>query len=305
MAALSAREMRKYEWRPEVFIRKLHEKSPFELNNGRKVVIIAPEDAEKTLRDGSPGELTSMRFADENGEIYKLTDFRKSAEFGGKDPGASVAKEDMALRGFRDQLMDAKEKYGLASIPIRMGNRTYEVYDVVSTPGTPKSDFHCIDVNGKEIMWISHKDGTLARHFQQWGGTSPRREPMIANHPETQPFVREIKKLFPQGIPEKAPSYSRKIKDRRLRMLAVYGNKFGGQLGQQNVTFCCQGALKLVHKNKYFEITAHHVHLNGEDLHGDYEPVFLTRLSKDRGDHGVKGLRLFIAPQGTRKAIAI
>lgn len=305
MATLSAKEMRKYDWRPEVFIKKLDDKSPFELNSGRKVMLITPENYVHTLQDGSSAALTELRFSDVDGNLYKLTDFRKTSEFGGKDPGASVAKEDMALKQLRAAMEDAKEKEGSATVRFKIGSKMYDAWDVVTTPGTPKSDFHLVDINNKEIVWISHKDGTTPKHFQQWGGTSPRIEPEIANHPETRAFIAEIRKIFPNGIPEKAPSYMRPIRDPRLKQMAIYGKKFGGPLGQQNTTLMLQGSIKLVRKIGYYVITAAHSHVNGERMTGDYEAVFMTRLSRDRGDHGIKGLRLFIAPKGSRKAIEL
>lgn len=305
MASLNAREMRKYEWRPEVFIRKLNEGSPFEMNSGLKVTLIPPEDVEDILRKGSNTELNELRFADTSGEIRKLTDFKKTAEFGGKEAGASTFKEDMALRQLREAINEEKERIGRSTVLIRIGSKTYNVYDVQSTPGTPKSDFHLVDTEGREIAWISHKDGTKVTHFQQWGGTSPRREPKISNHPETKAFVKAISSLYPKGLPPKSPSYFRKIKDERLKMMAIYGNDYGSAMGRQNVTLMLQGPVGLKRRGNYCEITSTHVHVNGERMTGEYEAVFMTRISNDRGDYGVKGMRLFIAPIGSRKAIQL
>lgn len=305
MATLSAKEMRKYDWRPEVFIRKLDDHSPFELNSGKKVQLIRPENYVHTLQDGTLTQLAELQFSDTDGNIYKLTDFKKTTEFGGKEAGASVAKEDMALRQLRDALNDAKEKDGTATVRVKIGNKMYDAWDVVSTPGTPKSDFHLIDLKGNEIAWISHKDGKTTKDFQQWGGTSPRIEPRISGHPETKAFVTALRKIFPDGLPAKAPSYYRKIKDERLKQMSIYGNGFGGPLGRQNTTLMLQGSIKLAKKVNHYEITANHSHVNGERMTGEYEAVFMTRLSRDRGDHGIKGLRLFIAPVGSRKAIEI
>lgn len=305
MASLNAREMRKYDWRPEVFIRKLREGSVFELNSAKKVTLLPPLDVEEILRNGSTTELNELRFSDINGEIYKLSDFKKTVEFGGKEGGASLAKEDMALKQLRADINNKKEEIGKSTIPIKIGNKVYEVYDVQSTPGTPKSDFHLVDINGKEIVWISHKDGTKVTHFQQWGGTSSRIEPQIASHKETQEFVNKLKSIFPKGLIPKSPSYFRRIKDEKLKMMSIYGKDFGKNMGRQNVTLVVQGNLSLRKISNYYEINAQHYHVNGERITNEYEAVFMTRLSSDRGDFGIKGLRLFIAPIGSRKAIEI
>ena len=38
----------------------------------------------------------------------------------------------------------------------------------------------------------------------------------------------------------------RKIKDKKLKMMSVYGNGFSGSFGRQNVTITIQGDIKLV-----------------------------------------------------------
>ena len=67
-----------------------------------------------------------------------------------------------------------------------------------STPGTPKSDFHFLDLEGKEIVWMSHKDGSKASDFQQWGGIS-KNVPNTHNHKETKEFLGDLKENFEDG----------------------------------------------------------------------------------------------------------
>jgi hypothetical protein len=150
MANLSAKEIRKYDYRPEVFIKKIKTKSPFEITGGKKVTLIAPKNYEKILRSGTAVQLNELRFASTSGTAYKLSDFVKTPEFGGKGEGASTAKEDAALMSLREQIKAAKKKEGSATINIRIGTKVYKVADAESTPGTPKSDFHLLDSNGVE-----------------------------------------------------------------------------------------------------------------------------------------------------------
>lgn len=300
MAQLSASEIRKYDWRPEVFIKKLNEGTPFEVKGGKKVEIVKPNGVEKILRKGSNAELNALRFGGKDGKIYKISDFVKSSEFGGKGEGSGTAKEDMALASLREQIGAAKVKEGSAVIPVKIGSTVYKVSDAVSTPGTPKSDFHLIDSNGKEVAWISHKDGKGAKDFQQWGGMSQRSEPKIYAHPEVQQFVSDLKRIYPNGLP-RATTLARTIKDTKLKMMSVYGNEYGGLYSRQNTTLMLQGSVKLTKAGSNYKITAYHTHLNGEDMTGDYEPVFMAIYKGDRSDFGVAGTRIVIAPKGCRK----
>lgn len=300
MAQLSASELRKYDWRPEIFIKKLDEESPFEIKGGKKVEIVKPKDADKILRDGSNAELNALRFGGKDGKIYKLSDFVKTKEFGGKGEGAGTAKEDMALASLREQIAKAKKEEGSATIPVKIGTSVYKVFDAVTTPGTPKSDFHLIDIDGKELAWISHKDGRTAKDFQQWGGMSQRSEPKVYAHPEVQAFVDELKQIYPNGLP-RATTLAREIKDTKLKMMSVYGNEYGRAFSRQNTTLMLQGSVKLTKTGGDYKITAHHTHLNGDAMTGDYEPVFMAIYKGDRSDFGVAGTRIVIAPKGSRK----
>lgn len=300
MAQLSASELRKYDWRPEVFIKKIQDKSPFEIKNGSKVILIMPQNGAKILRQGSVSDLNEIRFADTKGKIYKISDIVKTNEFGGRGVGSGTAKEDAALASLRKQIAAAKKKDGTATLKIAIGRKTYDVFDAVSTPGTPKSDFHLVDVDGNEIVWISHKDGRTAKDFQQWGGMSQTKEPDIYRHTEVQKFIKDILKMYPKGLP-RATTLARKIKDQKLKNMSVYGNQFGKQFGQQNVTLTLQGDIQLTKSGSKYKITAHHTHLNGEKLTDDYDPVFMAIYKGDRSDFGIAGTRVVIAPAGSRK----
>lgn len=300
MAQLSAAEIRKYSVRSEIFIRKLNEESPFEVKGGRKVVLIKPAGVEKTLRSGSNADLNALRFGDKKGAVWKLTDFIKTNEFGGKGAGSGTAKEDAALTDLRNQIEQARIKEGSVEIPIKIGTKTYMVMGVVSTPGTPKSDFHLVDKDNNEVAWISHKDGSRAKDFQQWGGLSQSKEPKLFNHSETTSFVAEVHKVYPNGLPNATTVY-RKIKDAKLKMMSVYGNEYGGKFSRQNTTLMLQGDVKLSKKGQSYTITATHTHLNGDDMTGDYEPVYMAIYKGDRSDFGIKGTRVVIAPFGSRK----
>jgi hypothetical protein len=88
-------------------------------------------------------------------------------------------------------------------------------------------------------------------------------------------------------------------------MMSVYGNEYGNKFGRQNTTLMLQGDVNLSKKGLNYEITATHTHVNGDDMTGDYEPVFMAIYKGDRSDFGIKGTRVVIAPVGSRKVTSI
>jgi hypothetical protein len=301
MSNLAGKELYKYDWRAEVFLKKLKNSEAFELENGKKVVFIPAKDVINTITKRLP--TSAIRLLDGKGNTYSLKDIAKNSEFGGRGSGGGTVKEDRELASLIEQIDAAKSDMASATIKIKVGNKTYDVYGAASTAGTPKSDFHLLDIDGKEIVWLSHKDGSKAKDFQQWGGISSAKEPTIFAHKETQKFISDLKKDYPDGLPPATTLY-RKIKDDKLKMLSVYGNKYGGKLGQQNVSMLLQGPVKLVKKGKHYELSANHVHYNGDSVDGDgYDPVLMAIYKGDRSDAGVKGTRIVISPVGGRKGI--
>lgn len=305
MANLSASELLKAgrEYRAEIIVRKMMAEESFETTTGKKVVFLKNNKIIKILKkeDKTATELNSIRFLGNDGNEYKLSDIKKTGEFGGKGDRSGVAKEDAALASLNDQLSQVKKQMASATVPVVVDGRTYEVAYAESTPGTPKSDFHLVDISGKEVVWISHKDGRTAKDFQQWGGISQQKEPLIFAHRETQKFINDLKRTYPKGLPPATTLY-RKIKDRRLKMMSVYGNAFGGALGQQNVSILLQGPIKLVKSGNKYKMDANHVHYNGDSVDADgFEPVLMAIYKGDRSDAGVKGTRIVISPVGGRR----
>lgn len=300
MAQLSDKEIRKYDYRAEVFITKIKEKSLFEVKGNKKVMLTMPKNGEFVLRNGTDLELRNLRFSDNTGFNWKLTDFVKTKEFGGKGEGSGTVKEDFALAELRKQINEAKKKEGKAEIRVKIANVIYKVADAVSTPGSPKSDFHLVDMDGKEIVWISHKDGKTAKDFQQWGGVSQRDEPKLYQHVETQQFIKDMLNTYPNGL-RNATTVYRKIKDVKLKMQSVYGNEYGGAFSRQNTTLMLQGSVVLKKTAGIYVIEAHHTHVNGDNMTGAYEPVFMAMYKGDRSNFGLKGTRVGISPYGSRR----
>ena len=86
---------------------------------------------------------------------------------------------------------------GYDYVKVKVGKNNYTVKSVVKTKGTLKSDFNFVDTKGKPVGFVSHKDGTSPKGFQQWSGTSQQNAKEIYNHKETQDFIKTLKGMFP------------------------------------------------------------------------------------------------------------
>ena len=299
MANLSATELLKYDWRVEVFLKKYKDSDLFETTT-EKVKLVYDDDNAEILKKRVKQELSKLIFRDAKNKEYKLTSFVKTKEFGGKGAGSGVRIENIELTSLVKQIDEIKKKTAKADVPFRVGRKTYNVFTAVSTPGTPKSDLHLIDQNNRELVWISHKDGSRPTDIQQWGGMTERAEPKIFAQTETQNFIKDVRSKFGIIMP-RATTVARKISSSLLKNMSVYGNQFGQALGRQNVSILLQGPIKVKKVGNFYELDANNVHLNGDEITGGFEPVFMAMYKGDRSNFGIRGARFVIQSLESRK----
>jgi|TARA_B110000483_G_scaffold103847_1_gene126662 hypothetical protein len=298
MSSLSPGELFKYDWRREIFLKKYKNKEPFDLVDGSKKVFIPNKEIIGIVERGvNPSALTKLGLVTSDGNIYAFSKLEKTKEFGGKGAGFGTTKEDIELTSLQEQILALKSKLKSATVPIRVGNKTYNIAGAASTPGTPKSDFHLVDNDGKECVWISHKDGRSAKDIQQWGGMT---EAAIKNLPEIKKFAKDVFDKF-DGVIPRATTVARKIKDSGLKNLSVYGVDYGKSLGQQNVSILIQGPVKLILFGKSYKFASNNIHLNGDAITGEFEPVLMAMYKGDRNNFNVRGARFAIQGIGSRK----
>lgn len=300
MANLSATELLKYDWRVEVFLKKYKDSDLFETTT-EKVKLVYDDDNAEILKKRVKQELSKLIFRDAKNKEYKLTSFVKTKEFGGKGADSGVRIENIELKSLIKQIDEIKKKTAKADVPFRVGRKTYNVFTAVKTPGSPKSDIHLIDQNNREIVWISHKDGSRPTDIQQWGGMSERAEPKIFAQTETQNFIKDVRSKFGIIMP-RATTVARKISSSLLKKMSVYGNQFGQALGRQNVSILLQGPIKVKKVGNFYELDANNVHLNGDEITGGFEPVFMAMYKGDRSNFGIRGARFVIQSLESRKA---
>jgi hypothetical protein len=271
-----------------IFLEKYKRGDEFELvtpiSGKKKAKLIYDEEIYKKLKGKiSPN---TIQFQTNLGKPVKLVQLAKTSEFGGlADKKKSTTHiEEKEIISIRKQLTDIKKKTKKPTVKFKIKNQFYEVYDIEKTPGTPKSDFHFLDIKGNPIVWMSHKDGNKPSDFQQWGGIS-KTVPNTHKHKETQEFIEQLKETFPSGL-ERATNVVKDIKDKNLKNKSVYGDEFqqsGRKYNQNNVQLVLQGTVKILKKGSYYEVEANHIHENGETLKGEYEPTFTAQYRGDRG----------------------
>lgn len=295
---------KQYAWTSAVFLRKYKAKEPFELSNRKTVVfeilpviIDAIENRSKSIDD-------LILLSTDCKSSYMFKSILLNKEFIGKDIHHRVSNEDKVIESLCEQIDEAKEIEAYSSIKIKIKGKIYEVSTVKSTPKSnppnAKSDFHLIDIDGKEIVWISHKSGSKVNDFHQWGGISLREEETIARHTETKTFVANIKLLYPNGLPPNTTIYEN-ISDKKLKLLSMYGKDYGKSMGRNNVSLIIQGDINLVNSNGIYEIKANHIYYNGDLAMYEYQPVLMaTHKGGDRSDYGIPNTRLSISPEGGR-----
>ena len=288
---MSPAELFKHSYRVDKFIDKYCNEKAFELTDGRKLKLIFSDYVLKMIQDKNQESLRGQILLAEDGKYYRLSELNKSKEFGGRGKGWGVDIETRQIESFNKALDEHKV------IPIKIGTDVYDVLELQKTPGIPKSDFHFISKIHKEIAWISHKDGKRSFDFSQYSGIT---ETGIENDKEIKDFIETVKNKFPDGIP-RATTVARGIDNKKIKMRSVYGINFGGAFGRQNVTVLLQGDIKLEKDGHNFKINAYHVHLNGDELVGEYEPTLLCTYKGDRSQNGIKGARFSISPKNSRK----
>ena len=188
----------------------------------------------------------------------------------------------------------AMKRDGISVLPMMVGRKKVMAVGVETTPGVPKSDFHLVDAAGNEIAWISHKDGSTSKDFQQYGGLTNR---VFKNNSAVKDFMNALLKKYPDGM-ERGKSAYRTVKDKKLINQSVWGVDFGKARGRDNVDEFHQGPMKIKKRGKFYYIQSRHQDTNGNLPKGEgYDAIFYARFTSDRGSN-VAGVRVPFARVG-------
>ena len=301
---LSASNLRDRPTRAQTMLDKIEKNEDFYLTDGSTVKIDADNSVEfvlslhELLRTGNQRRLSAASFRTTRGVPLKVTALGKSGEFGGKGAGGGTVAEDRALSDIRGKLMAILEKEKKPFIKVKVGKEIVEAADIISTPGTPKSDFHFVDASGQEVAWISHKDGTTAKAYQQYGGLTEL-DKLFPAHSEIKKFIEDTKALT-NGKFETGQSFMRPLKDDRIKKGAVYGIDYTKANGRQHVNMLCQGIMNLQTSGQYHILKSSHDMSSGTLPTADYRCMLFVRKG-DRSNFGVGSARYMVAPYALRR----
>lgn len=288
------------EGRINTFFDKIKAGEEFLLMSGKLVKIKKDSDLEtlamSAYNSGNKKALGAIKFTSTTGITYKFADFAKSAEFGGKGGGSGTVAEDAALADIQKKLAEVLSTEKTPYIKVKIGNEIVKMAEVISTPGTPKADFHVIDEKGNEVAWISHKKGRKANDFQQYGGMTE-----INDEAEVRQFANDVKKILGgKRLPMKT-AFARPVSAKSVALKTLYGKdyKAGKASGRQNINVLYQGPMSFAKVGGNYKITSNHTVVHGEIPSGDYECYYYCRPAQDRTQFGVSGARFFIVAKLT------
>lgn len=233
-------------------------------------------------------------FKDKNNKEYAIKDLLKSTDFGGKGAGSGTKAEDIALLDISNQL----KKIGPVTVVLSEGGKQYKGIDGATTfRGTPKADFS-LDAGEQELIFISHKDGSTAKDFQQYGGFKG-----ITQYPEVKTFIEDVRELT-GGQLQRGQSFRRKLTDEEVKHKAVYGLDFGSEkFGINNCQILLQGPLKLDPLNDgTYLLGATHKIITPAIPSRDYEPYLYVTFRSDRNNEGIKDARFGIYPEAYKRS---
>tara|TARA_R110000772_G_scaffold130100_13_gene238374 strand:- start:115 stop:1095 length:981 start_codon:yes stop_codon:yes gene_type:complete len=284
--------------RVNVFLDKVKSGDKFLTNKGE--IIIDKKhlsDLETKMRNPGFSMLLQSKLKGNSVAVHYPKDFYKTPEFGGKGIGFGTAAEDRHLILFRKKLEDQMIKDKTGVLKLKVGGRIVEIVGIESTPGVPKSDFHLVDFKGNPVAWLSHKDGTKASQFQQYGGVT-KDWSLLKNIADMNKFLNDVKKIRPIKL-ERGDSIFRLVKDNKISKIAIWGPDFGKARGINNVDEFHQGEMKLkLIANDVYEIVSIHKNINGQVPgkagSGNYTPIFVARFTSDRGGLGIQNARIGI-----------
>lgn len=246
------------------------------------------------------------------------------------NPKDTLKKEKIALKNINKLIKNWRDALGgpfKATLKDDDGkllfNNTF-AKDFVEIPkriddikGVPRADFVLRDDSGKDILFISHKDGFGIKGFQQYSGMS--NDSNIRDHEEVKDFTNKIKNHFeslgtdmlsqPSGTYFATP-----IKDINLVGLSLFGNNFGStKFDKHNCSVLFQGSIILepVPNNDVtmsisasghtlinpfvFSNSSKNLKLSNDD---EYWPALVCFKANIQNQFGIPGARFYIWPQG-------
>jgi hypothetical protein len=333
------KETDKYEMRIKTFISMIKQGKPFDLLNGRKVIIDTTkvDKQGKTIlqklnnfaayaqtiydknrhvpRDKKQAEelfgdkvsiIVPVTYIDGNKEQAEINirTIKKPIEMGAEGAESREAKQRAAMEAFQRLIDQAIQESGSDSIDIKIGeNIVKEVIGIEEQKLVggvkPKADFFLLRKNDTPYF-LSHKDDRSL----QWGGVSA-----FADYSDVKNFLKQLKKFYTDQngqvvLPEKF-TVGCEILNETLKMKVVFGKDFGsGKSGANNIDAVMRGhaILTLADKRGLYILSAPLI-MTREGFEGfdkSTMPILTARRVGDRSDFGIKFTRIVADPIGAR-----
>jgi len=153
-----------------------------------------------------------------------------------------TSHEHYILRTINDKIYELGDH---VPVTLHLGRKFYEDF-IGFIPGKSGShaDFVGLNKDLEEVCFISHKQGSTAKDFQQYSGITSRAG-KISTHTEVEDFKKAI--VDSKTIEDfRRMAYYRHIKDNKLKGMAVFGEDYGSyREGMNNVTYFSQGNVKV------------------------------------------------------------
>lgn len=259
--------------RIDVFLQKLADGESFSTIKGQ-AILDSSVLSEVQSRINSRGY--KYTFDSDIGKVLYPNEFLKSPEFGGKGKGFGLDVENAELANLKKLIKSNGD-----TINLLVDDTIHEVYDIVSTPGVPKSDFHFIDKAGNELAWISHKGGSTPKCFQQYGGLSHNN---FKGNSEIASFVNKLVDNYSGSMNRGDSAYSPCL-DRDIINMSIWGiDHSTKQKGRNNVDEFHQGRIDIVPKEDYYELVSSHYMRQSSICYdmGNYSPIYYARYTNER-----------------------
>lgn len=219
---------------------------------------------------------------------YALTDagYVLISHIGKPHDKNTLKKENLQLADFQSKL----DK--IAPIDIVVGTKTYNniVRCEKAKSNSCKADFVLSDSSGREVVWISVKDGSSPKQFQQYGSLTASSSDVMYKNSEVAAFSEKVY-LETSGdfaSLSRGASFTSEIRDVSLKMAAAFGPEYGKKFGEDNVQIVIQGELKLepvANREHTVRLSGStHTAVNGDRsaFIGDYDAVLFARTAGDR-----------------------
>jgi len=178
--------------------------------------VAAGDDGFKSTSVLASGSTPTYAFKDPS------TDTRYFIVIGG---GAKTTKEELQTQALQKTLSDLGEVMLVPDPNSQFEDlrRPRKILGVENVKGTPKADIFLRSDNEADNVYLSLKDGSTVKQFQQYGGMTN-----LADRPEVLTFFKDVisssEVVAPNKIQLPAPSFFRQLPpDSELALLGVYG----------------------------------------------------------------------------------